>query len=85
MFRLLHLLPDEHLRLLERVVNLVECDDDGESNCALSKRLFRKAADFDEGRDEHVIHGKLWPAIFEVERKFSWESRMQTNWLRRDF
>lgn len=83
-FRLLQVLPDERLRLLERVVNLVECDDEGESNCALTKRLRRKGTEFDEGRNEHLIYGRGWPAVIEVARRVSWESRMQTSWLGRD-
>lgn len=83
-FRLLQLLPDERLRLLERVVNLVECNGESESNCALTKRLRRKGAEFDEGRNGHLIYGSWWPAVIEVARRVSWESRMQTSWLRRD-
>lgn len=83
-FRTLGLQTHERLRLLERVVNLVAHDSGAECNRALQDRFLDEIIDSDEGIDEDVLEGKLCPDILHVERRSSWESRLQTGWLTRN-
>lgn len=79
-FRLLGLQTGRDLRLLEAVVNLTEVESADVSNRMLRERVIRKVVEL--GRSNtHVIEGKAWPDILHVQRRSSWESRMQTGWL----
>jgi hypothetical protein len=83
-FRMLGLLPDGNLCLLEKVVNLSAFESTDESNAALRKRISNKLAELGEGRIQHAIDGKVLPDILHVQRSSSWESRMQSAWLAKE-
>jgi hypothetical protein len=83
-FRRLGLLPDEHLRLLEKVVHLAAIGITDESNAALRKRVLIKLAELGRGQASHAIDEKVLPEILHVQRSSSWESRMQSGWLATD-
>ena len=83
-FRMLGLLPDEHLRLLEKVVNFATFGSTDESNAALRKRVLNKLAELGGGLSQHAVDGNVFPEILHVERSSSWESRMQSGWLAKD-
>ena len=80
-FRMLGLLSDENLRLLERVVNLASFGITDESNAALRKRILIKLGELGRGQVQHAIDGKVFPEILHVQRSSSWESRMHSGWL----
>lgn len=83
-FRMLGLLPDEHLRLLEKVVHLAAFGITDESNAALRKRVLIKLAELGREQASHAIDEKVLPEILHVQRSSSWESRMQSGWLAED-
>lgn len=83
-FRMLGLLPEKHLRLLERVVNLAAFGSTDESNAALRKRLLNKLAELSGGQTKHAIDGRVLPEILHVQRSSSWENRMQSGWLAKE-
>lgn len=83
-FRMLGLLPDDHLRLLETAVNLAGFGGIDESNAALRKRFLNKFAEVGKGQTQHVVDGRVLPDILHVERSSSWESRMQSAWLAKE-
>lgn len=83
-FRMLGLLVDEHLRLLEKVVHLAAFGITDESNAALRKRVLIKLAELGRGQASHAIDEKVLPEILHVQRSTSWESRMQSGWLAKD-
>ena len=83
-FRMLGLLPDDHLRLLEKVVNIAAFGSTDESNAALRKRISNKLAELGKGQSQHVIDGRVLPEILHVQRSSSWESRMQSAWLAKE-
>ena len=80
-FRMLGLLSDGHLRLLEKVVNHAGFGGPDESNAALRERVLNKLAELGRGQVQHAIDGKVFPEILHVQRSSSWESRMQSGWL----
>lgn len=82
-FRMLGLQTDRNLRLLEAVVNLTEVESADVSNSVLRERVIRKVAKLGRS-NSHVIEGKAWPDILHVQRRSSWESRMQSSWLAKD-
>jgi hypothetical protein len=84
LFRMLGLQSDEHLRLLETIVNLAAAETTDESNSELRERIDSKLAEFGEGPTQHAFGKKVWPEILHVQRSSSWESRMQTGWLAKD-
>ena len=83
-FRMLGLLPDGQLRLLETVVNLAGFGSTDESNAALRKRVLNKFAELGKGHTQQVVDGRVLPDILHVERTSSWESRMQSAWLAKE-
>ena len=80
-FRMLGLLPDENLRLLEIIVNLSAFGGTDENNAALQKRVLIELAEIGRGRTQHAVDRKVLPEILHVQRSSSWESRMQSGWL----
>jgi hypothetical protein len=80
-FRMLGLLSDANLRLLEKAVHLAAFGITDESNAALQKRIFNKLAELGKGQSQHVVNGTVLPNIVHVQRSSSWESRMQSAWL----
>ena len=83
-FRMLGLLPDEHLRLLEKIVHLAAFGSADESNAALRKRVLIKLAELGKAKIQHAIDGKVLPETVHLQRTSSWESRMQSGWLARE-
>ena len=83
-FRMLGLLNNGDLRMLEAVVNLAAPGSTNESNFGLRERILSKLAEFGRGAQQYVAEGKAWPDIVHVQRRSSWESRMQTGWLAHD-
>lgn len=83
-FRVLGLLSDADLRLLEKVVNLAAFGSTDESNAALRKRIFNKLPELSKGHTQHGINGTALPDILHVQRSSSWESRMQSAWLAKE-
>jgi hypothetical protein len=82
--RMLGLLPDDTLCLLEKVVNLAAFGSTDESNAALRKRISDKLAELGNRQSQHVIDGRVLPDILHVQRSSSWESRMQSAWLAKE-
>lgn len=76
-FRMLGLLPDDNLCLLEKVVNLAAYGSTDESNAALRKRTSNKLAELGKGQNQHAIDHKLLPDILHLQRSSSWESTLR--------
>lgn len=83
-FRMLGLLPDDRLRLLEKLANLAAFGSTDESNAMLRKRISNKLAELGKGPTQHAINGMVLPDIVHVERSSSWENRMQSTWLAKE-
>jgi hypothetical protein len=83
LFRMLELLPDQGLRLLEKFVNVAEAAGGNETTYDMRERFYNKLAESHQGVNRAVMGGKVWPDILRVSRPSSWESRMQDSWLAR--
>jgi hypothetical protein len=83
LFRLLELLPDQGLRLLEKFVNVAEAAGGNDTTYDVRERFYNKLSESHRGVNRGVMEGKVWPDVLRVSRPSSWESRMQDSWLAR--
>jgi hypothetical protein len=83
LFRMLELLPNQGLRLLEKFVNVAEAAGGNDTGYDMRERFYSKLAESHRGVNLAVMEGKVWPDVLRVSRSSSWESRMQDSWLAR--
>jgi hypothetical protein len=83
LFRMLELLPNEGLRLLEKFVNVAEAAGGNDTGYDMRERFYSKLAESHQGVNRAVMEGKVWPHVVRVSRPSSWESRMRDGWLAR--